>query len=74
MKHVGAVPSAGAKTEQLVEVRNAADYFLMRRSFKGLEVVSPEDPPKPVEKAVLGRVGRAAAYSDEPRAASSGQT
>lgn len=56
----------------VAEVRSAADYLLMRRSFKGLEVRPLGEPAAAPKKAVPGRSGRAAAYLDEPSASSKG--
>ncbi|KAK9785346.1 hypothetical protein WJX73_008039 [Symbiochloris irregularis] len=45
---------------QLAEVRDATDYFLSRRHYKGLEAPSVGAAAKEAALAVPGRVGRAA--------------
>jgi len=54
----------------LVDVKSAAQYMHSRRTFMGLESPLTGAPVQPVVKAVPGRSGRAAQYSDEPRAGS----
>ena len=46
--------------------RDASDYFLSRRHYRGLEAPSVGAPAKEAELATFGKVGRAAGYSHEP--------
>ena len=59
--------TAGQGGKQLAEVRSAADFMVTRRTYTGLEAPMTGAAEKPVEKAVLGRSGRAAGYQQEPR-------
>ncbi|KAK9862533.1 hypothetical protein WJX84_012448 [Apatococcus fuscideae] len=58
---------SGQGGKQLTEVRSAADFMVTRRTYTGLEAPMTGAAEKPVEKAVLGRSGRAAGYQQEPR-------
>lgn len=57
---------AAGQSGALAEVKSAADYLQLRRSYKGLETPYTGAPEKPVIKAAPGRSGRAAHYEDEP--------
>ena len=58
---------AGQGSKQLADVRSAAEYLATRRTYTGLESPLTGAPAKPVEKAALGRSGRAAGYQQEPQ-------
>ena len=53
----------------LTEVRSAADYLHLRRTYHGLEAPCTGAEEKAVVMAVQGRSGRAAGYADEPLSA-----
>ena len=46
--------------------RGAADYYLAKRTYKGLEAPSMGAPAKEASLVIPGRRGRAAAYEGEP--------
>ena len=52
---------------QLMQPQSAADFFVHKRSWTGLEAPLVVAQPKAAEAAVPGRAGRAAGYVDEPR-------
>ena len=58
---------------QLTEVTSAAQYLHSRRTWTGVDSPLTGAAEQPVTKAVPGRSGRAAHYSDEPVTASSTQ-
>lgn len=60
------VTAAPSGRSDLVEVKSAADYFLHKRTWQGVEAPLVGAAPKAVETAVEGRSGRAAGYVDEP--------
>ncbi|PNW80058.1 hypothetical protein CHLRE_08g376150v5 [Chlamydomonas reinhardtii] len=59
----GGAGGGGGRGE--VVARNAAEYLVLKRSYKGLEMPATGAEPKAVELAVEGRSGRAAGYADE---------
>jgi diphthamide biosynthesis protein 2 len=60
---VAAAPAGGG---HLVQPRSAADFFVHKRSWTGVEAPIVGAEAKAVERAVPGRSGRAAGYADEP--------
>lgn len=58
---------APAGRSDLVEARSAADYLLHKRTWTGVDSPLVGAEAKPVEAAVQGLAGRAAAYASEPR-------
>lgn len=60
-----AVTAAPGGRSDLVEARSAADYFLHKRSWQGVEAPLVGAAPAPLVAAAEGRSGRAAGYSEE---------
>ncbi|GAB4815342.1 hypothetical protein N2152v2_002388 [Parachlorella kessleri] len=59
------ITAAPGGRSDLVQAKSAADYFLHKRTYAGLEAPLVGAEEKAVEKAALGRSGRAVSYSKE---------
>lgn len=60
------ITAAPAGRSDLVQARSAADYYVHKRTYLGLETPLVGAEEKEVTKAVPGLSGRAAGYRDEP--------
>jgi diphthamide biosynthesis protein 2 len=61
-----ALAGTGSRSGQQVQVHSAAQYLQQHRTYKGLETPATGGEILAAELAVPGRIGRAAAYQDEP--------
>eukprot|EP00879_Flechtneria_rotunda_P019749 GHRR01020753.1.p1 GENE.GHRR01020753.1~~GHRR01020753.1.p1 ORF type:complete len:434 (+),score=158.75 GHRR01020753.1:401-1702(+) len=64
--HGAVAPGAGMQNSKQLQVQSAAHYLMQHRTYQGLITPAIGAEILPVEKAVVGRAGRAAGYSDEP--------